>query len=91
MKILTNVILIMIAIKTHVVEILMERILVNANQVRTLEPLGTIEADKRATPRAVLTLVTVYRQCNTLKRPISILRFERTKIMFWVLRCHRCQ
>ena len=61
MKILTNVILIMIAIKTHVVEILMERILVNANQVRTLEPLGTIEADKSATPRVVLTLITLHR------------------------------
>ena len=51
----------MIAIKTHVVEILMERILVNANQVRTLEPLGTIEADKSATPRVVLTLITLHR------------------------------
>ena len=38
----------MIAIKTHVVEILMERILVNANQVRAPEPLGMIETDKSA-------------------------------------------
>ena len=45
MKIPTNVILIMSVMKTHVVEILMELILVNANQVRVLR---TIETDNSA-------------------------------------------
>ncbi len=49
MKIQTNVILIMSAMKTHVVEILMELILVNANQVRALR---TIVTDNTATPGA---------------------------------------
>ena len=49
MKIPTNVILIMNAMKIHVVEILMELIPVNANQVRALR---TIETDNTATPGA---------------------------------------
>ena len=49
MKIPTNVILIMNAIKIHVAEILMELILVNANQVRALR---TIETDNSATLEA---------------------------------------
>ena len=62
----------MSAIKIHVVEILMERILVNANQVRTLEPLGTIEADKSATLRVVLTLITLHCQIDNVNETFNI-------------------
>ena len=51
----------MSVIKTHVVEILMELILVNANQVGGLRPM---EMDNSASSRVVLTLVTVQHQLH---------------------------
>ena len=61
MKIQTNVILIMSAMKTHVVEILMELILVNANQVRALRTIETansakLEVESRSSHRTATVL-----------------------------------
>ena len=61
MKIQTNVILIMSAMKTHVVEILMELILVSANQVRALRTIetansATLEAESRSSHRTATVL-----------------------------------